>query len=68
MEQIKSYSEQFLEKIKNMETDSIEVYGKFCFLEGKFVYAFALEKERIKQELNRLANEYNLTTITNPMK
>ena len=69
MEQkIKSYSQQLLEKINNREADSIEAYGELCFLEGKFVYAYTVEKERIQKELRQLAIEYNLTIITNPIK
>ena len=56
----RNYSEQYLEKIKNRETDSVSVYGEFCFLEGKFIYAYALEKEHIKEELDKLAAEHGL--------
>lgn len=57
---VKKYSEQYLEKIKNMETDSIEVYGRFCYLEGVWVNAYAIRKEQIEQELHRLADEHGL--------
>lgn len=59
-EGIKKYSEQYLEKIRNMETDSIEVYGRFCFLEGVWVNAYAIKKEEIEKELDKLAREHGL--------
>jgi hypothetical protein len=64
--QKKNYSEQFLEAATESAELALnprgicEIYGQFCFLEGKWIYAYAVEKVVIEEELYKLACKHDL--------
>ena len=60
------YSEKFLEEMSKSAELALnphricEIYGEFRFLEGKWIYAYAIEKVAIEQALRRLAHQHGL--------
>jgi hypothetical protein len=66
MEQKKPYSQQFLEQASKSAELALnphricEIYGEFRFFEGKWVYAYAIEKVAIEDGLRRLARQHGL--------